>query len=71
MTFSPSFANLYNMKISNLFKDASSEIKKITWPTRKETIKYTLIVIGMSVVVASLLGFFDFVFLKFMNKFIF
>jgi preprotein translocase subunit SecE len=59
------------MKISNLIKDAGSEIKKITWPTRNETIKYTLIVIGMSVVVASVLGVFDFVFVKLMEKYIF
>lgn len=59
------------MKISNLFKDASSEIKKITWPTRSETIKYTLIVIGMSVVVASILGTFDFFFYKLLEKYIF
>ncbi|GMX58656.1 MAG: hypothetical protein MCSN_3100 [Candidatus Microsyncoccus archaeolyticus] len=59
------------MKISNLFKDAGSEIKKITWPTRKETIKYTLIVIGMSVFVASLLGVFDFFFVKLLEKYVF
>lgn len=59
------------MKISNLFKDAGSEIKKITWPTRKETIKYTLIVIGMSVAIASLLGVFDFFFVKLLEKYVF
>lgn len=59
------------MKISNLFKDAGSEIKKVTWPTRKETIKYTLIVIGMSVLVASLLGVFDFFFVKLLEKYVF
>lgn len=59
------------MKISNLFKDASSEIKKITWPTRNETIKFTLIVIGMAVLVASILGIFDLIFVKLMEEFIF
>jgi len=59
------------MKISNLIKDAGSEIKKITWPTRKETIKYTLVVIGMSVVIASILGAFDFFFFKILEKYIF
>jgi preprotein translocase subunit SecE len=59
------------MKISNLIKDAGSEIKKITWPTRSETIKYTLIVIGMSVVIASLLGLFDLGFFKLLEKYIF
>ncbi|MDD3170460.1 MAG: preprotein translocase subunit SecE [Candidatus Paceibacterota bacterium] len=59
------------MKLSNLFKDVGSEIKKITWPTRKETIKYTLIVIGISVAVAMFLGSFDFVFVRLMERFIF
>jgi preprotein translocase subunit SecE len=59
------------MKISNLIKDAGSEINKITWPTRRETIKYTLIVIGMSVVIASLLGLFDLGFFKLLEKYIF
>ncbi len=59
------------MKIANLFKDASSEIKKITWPTRKETIKFTLIVIGMAVLVALILGIFDLIFVKLMEEFIF
>lgn len=59
------------MKIANLFKDASSEIKKITWPTRKETIKFTLIVIGMAVLVALILGVFDLIFVKLMEEFIF
>jgi len=59
------------MKIANLFKDASSEIKKITWPTRKETIKFTLIVIGMAVFVALILGIFDLIFVKLMEEFIF
>jgi len=59
------------MKLSNLFKDVGSEIKKITWPSRKETIKYTLIVIGISVAVAIFLGGFDFVFVRLMERFIF
>ncbi len=59
------------MKLPNLFKDAGSEIKKITWPTRRETIKYTLIVIGISVVVAVFLGGFDVIFVRLMERFIF
>ncbi|MDD5696796.1 MAG: preprotein translocase subunit SecE [Candidatus Pacebacteria bacterium] len=59
------------MKLTNLLKDVGSEIRKITWPTRKETIKYTLIVIGISVVVAMFLGGFDFIFVRLMERFIF
>jgi len=59
------------MKLTNLLKDVGSEIRKITWPTRKETIKYTLIVIGISVIVAMFLGGFDFIFVRLMERFIF
>jgi len=59
------------MKLTNFFKEVGSEIKKITWPTRQETIKYTLIVIGVSVIVAIILGGFDFILVQLMDKFIF
>jgi len=59
------------MKLTNLFKDVGAEIRKITWPTRRETIKYTLIVIGISVIVAMFLGGFDFIFVRLMERFIF
>ncbi|WP_027415314.1 preprotein translocase subunit SecE [Aneurinibacillus terranovensis] len=37
------------------FKEAVTELKKVTWPTRKELISYTLVVI---VTVAALAIFF-------------
>ena len=52
-------------------KEVKMEIKKINWPTRKETIRYTLIVIGVSVAVASFLGGLDFIFNTLITKFIF
>ena len=65
------------MKISNLpskiitfLKEVRLEMKKVNWPTRKETIKYTLIVIGVSVGVAIFLGGLDFIFTTILNKFI-
>ncbi len=44
------------------FKEVKSEMSKVTWPTRKETIHYTLIVIGISLVVALFLGGLDYLF---------
>ncbi len=44
------------------FKEVKSEMSKVTWPTRKETTHYTLIVIGISFVVALFLGGFDYLF---------
>lgn len=41
---------------------AKTELKKVTWPTKKETTKHTLIVIGVSVFTAVFLGVLDYVF---------
>lgn len=42
------------------FKNSAQEFKKVNWPTSKETIRYTLGVIGFSLIVALILGFVDF-----------
>ena len=58
-------------KIITFFKEIKTEIKKVNWPTKKETIRYTLIVIGVSIVVAIFLGGLDYIFTRILNKFIF
>lgn len=58
-------------RVSNFFGGAWSEMKKITWPTRNEAIKYTLTVIGICILVAAFLGFFDILYLYLMEKFVF
>lgn len=35
------------------------ELKKVNWPTKHQTINYTLVVIGLSVAVAIFLGGLD------------
>ena len=57
-------------KSVSFLKDVQLELKKVNWPTRKETLKYTLIVIGASVAVATILGGLDFIFSFLINKFI-
>lgn len=49
-------------KFINYIKSTKEEMKYVKWPTRKETILYTIAVIAISVVVAYLLGFFDYIF---------
>lgn len=36
-------------KMGNYFKEAIAEMKKVVWPTRKQTITYSAIVIALSV----------------------
>jgi preprotein translocase subunit SecE len=65
------------MKISQLpkkaiefLKEVRVELKRVTWPTRQQTIKYTLIVIGLSLGVAVFLGGLDFLFTWLLDKFV-
>ncbi len=55
-------------KIVSFLKEVRLELKKVNWPTKKETLRYTLIVLGFSLVVAVFLGSVDFLFTQFLNK---
>jgi len=57
-------------KIMTFFKEVRLEMKRVNWPTREETFKYTLIVIGFSLAVAVFLGTLDFIVTTLLNKFI-
>lgn len=41
------------------FQDAQIEVRKVVWPTRKETINTTLLVIGMVIIIAIILWLLD------------
>ena len=47
-------------RIGKWFKDMKSELKKVQWPTRKQTINNTLIVIACVVIVGIFIWIFDF-----------
>ena len=49
-------------KIDAYIKASVVEMKKVTWPTKKEVYNYTLLVIAVSLAVAAFLGGLDFVF---------
>jgi len=49
-------------KLTNYVKESVEEMKKVTWPTKKETSNYTLLVIGISIAVALFLGLLDYIF---------
>ena len=48
-------------RVGKWFRDMKSELKKVQWPTRKQTINNTLIVIACVVVVGICIALFDFV----------
>ena len=46
-------------KLVNYIKGSIIEMKKVTWPTQKDTKNYTLLVVGVSLGVAVFLGALD------------
>ena len=48
--------------IVRTFREVRSEMKKVVWPSREETQRLTLVVIGISLSIGLLLGGFDFLF---------
>lgn len=51
-------------KLKNFLKDSRQEFKKVNWPSREETLRYTMFVIGFSLALAAFLGILDFIFLQ-------
>jgi len=49
-------------KITQYIQESIVEMKKVTWPTKKETYRYTLLVIGISLGIALFLGILDYIF---------
>ncbi|MDD3487898.1 MAG: preprotein translocase subunit SecE [Candidatus Pacebacteria bacterium] len=54
-------------KITDYIKQSIVELKKVNWPTRQETIRYTLGVLVLAFIVAIILGFIDFGLLRAFN----
>jgi preprotein translocase subunit SecE len=55
----------------NFIQSVFSELKKVTWPTRRETINYVIAVLVISIVTAAILGGLDWVYELLLNKFVF
>lgn len=49
-------------KLIKYVAESAAEMKKVTWPTKKETYSYTMLVIGVSLAVAVFLGVLDYAF---------
>jgi preprotein translocase subunit SecE len=45
-------------------KQSVTELKKVTWPTRQDTVKLTLIVLAVSTVVGLYIGALDYLYTK-------
>ena len=58
------------MRLIDYFKDTRSEMNHVSWPNREQTINFTVIVLGFSVLIGLLLGVFDFAFSFILKSFI-
>lgn len=54
----------------NYFREVRAEMKHVSWPTRRQTIVYTLVVIAVSLITAVYLGLLDYVFSLVIQKII-
>lgn len=54
-------------KIKKFFEESYSELKKVSWPPRKESIKAAYAVIVFVVIVAFFLGIVDYFLAKIVN----
>lgn len=49
---------------AQFFREVAAELKKVTWPTREEMIKLTVIVVAISLLVGAFIGGLDFLLLN-------
>ena len=54
-------------RLRRFFRETRSELKKVTWPTREQTIRLTTIVIGVSVAVGAAIGVVDVIIKEFFS----
>lgn len=57
-------------KIVTFIQEAKEELLKVNWPSKKQTINYTLLVVAVSLAVAGFLGGLDYMFSYILKTFI-
>ena len=57
-------------KLVQFLKEVRVELAKVSWPTRNQTVLYTLVVIGISLFLAAFLGLMDFGYKFIIDKFL-
>jgi len=58
----------YVGKASQFFREAKMELKKVKWPTRKELLASTAVVIVLTLIIALFLGLVDFGLIKILKN---
>ena len=55
-------ATTHMYRLLNYLKDTRMEFRHVTWPTARQAMVYTALIIVVSIIVALLVGVFDFLF---------
>jgi len=53
------------------FGEVVSELRKVTWPTRRETTRLTMLVLAVAATIGVALGFIDLSFTRLLDQFLF
>ena len=56
------FAPFTMNKVTTYFREALYELRKVTWPTRKQTLNYSFIVIAITIATAVFFAALDYIF---------
>lgn len=57
-------------QLTRFYNETRSELRKVVWPSRKEWVNLTILVIATSVGVGAILGVVDYIFEKLIMLFI-
>lgn len=55
-------------RIKQFLSESKQELKKVNWPRKEETVRYTIFVIVLSLGIAAFLGILDFVFVRILQN---
>ncbi|HEB13602.1 MAG TPA: preprotein translocase subunit SecE [candidate division CPR3 bacterium] len=58
------------MRLFTFLKEVHLEMKRVNWPTQKEVLQNTMLVLAISIAVAIFLGMMDFIFVSLLERFI-
>ena len=58
------------INLNSFLSESLAEIKQITWPTRKETVRLVIIVTAFSIIMSVFLGAADYGFMAMLQKYV-
>ncbi len=57
-------------RLINYLRDTRAELQHVRFPTQKQAVTYTVLVVVISLATALALGFFDFIFARILDTFV-